>query len=325
MPFVPGRDPRRGGAFARFEGGCLLCTTVEAELADGIRVVYDDDRVVVVCPFWAGSPYEMLVIPRDHDAHLQDAEPADLGGGRPWPCATCWPACARLLGDVAYNLVFHTAPHHHDGPFHWHVHLWPKLVADGRVRAGHRRADQHHAARVRGGQELRPSSAARRRALTATLEPGCDEPPHRRRRPPAAEAVWAHRRAHRAPRRLDGDAVAIRFDGRPGARGVGTRFVLRHQGRAAAPHRPHGDHRVGARRGDGRAPHRCRHRDRPLHAHRSTRRRDASRWEEDLRFPWYLGGPVAGVVGGRVLLARVWRRNLANLKRLVEAGDAGSG
>ena len=26
------------------------------------------------------------------------------------------------------NLVFHTAPHQHDHEFHWHAHLWPKLV-----------------------------------------------------------------------------------------------------------------------------------------------------------------------------------------------------
>ena len=24
--------------------------------------------------------------------------------------------------------MFHTAPHHHDDAFHWHVHLWPKLA-----------------------------------------------------------------------------------------------------------------------------------------------------------------------------------------------------
>jgi UDPglucose--hexose-1-phosphate uridylyltransferase len=35
----------------------------------------------------------------------------------------------RLLGDVSYNLVFHTAPHRHNGPFHWHAHIWPKLVS----------------------------------------------------------------------------------------------------------------------------------------------------------------------------------------------------
>jgi UDPglucose--hexose-1-phosphate uridylyltransferase len=25
-------------------------------------------------------------------------------------------------------LVFHTAPHHHNGAFHWHIHLFPKLT-----------------------------------------------------------------------------------------------------------------------------------------------------------------------------------------------------
>ena len=35
----------------------------------------------------------------------------------------------NVVGDVAYNLVFHTAPHHHTGSFHWHVHLTPRLTS----------------------------------------------------------------------------------------------------------------------------------------------------------------------------------------------------
>lgn len=42
-------------------------------------------------------------------------------------------------------------------------------------------------------------------------------------------------------------------------------------------------------------------------------------WDEDLHFPWRLGGPVGERVG-RVALARVWRRNLARLKRRIEEG-----
>ncbi len=32
------------------------------------------------------------------------------------------------IGDIAYNIGFHTAPHEHAGQYHWHVHLWPNLV-----------------------------------------------------------------------------------------------------------------------------------------------------------------------------------------------------
>jgi hypothetical protein len=51
------------------------------------------------------------------------------------------------------------------------------------------------------------------------------------------------------------------------------------------------------------------------------RRRRATRfeWSERLVFPWWMGGPVGGVVGGRVM-ARIWRGNLRRLKARVETG-----
>ena len=44
-------------------------------------------------------------------------------------------------------------------------------------------------------------------------------------------------------------------------------------------------------------------------------------WDEDLRFPWFLGaGP--GAAAARPILRRVWRRNLARLRQVVEADPA---
>ena len=128
IPFVPGEIAEEEAGFRRFEGSCLLCTTLEAEEAADHRIVQADERVIVVCPFWSGTPYEMLVLPRNHDVHLTDAAPADVAAtGR-----ALRTALARLrgcLGDVAYNVVFHTAPHRHSGPFHWHVHVVPRVTS----------------------------------------------------------------------------------------------------------------------------------------------------------------------------------------------------
>jgi UDPglucose--hexose-1-phosphate uridylyltransferase len=128
IPFVPGEISEEQRGFERFDGSCLLCTVAEAEADAGFRVVQEDDRVVVLCPYWSAAPYEMLVVPRRHDQHLTDASPKDLVGvGR--AVRDGLHRLREVVGEVSYNLVFHTAPHHHPGAFHWHVHVTPRLTS----------------------------------------------------------------------------------------------------------------------------------------------------------------------------------------------------
>ena len=48
----------------------------------------------------------------------------------PWARRSRWPwaACGTWSGDIAYNLVFHSAPYRAPEPYHWHVHVVPKLT-----------------------------------------------------------------------------------------------------------------------------------------------------------------------------------------------------
>jgi UDPglucose--hexose-1-phosphate uridylyltransferase len=135
MSFVPRELAEEQARFARFAGRCLLCTTVEAEESEGYRVIYSDDRVVVVCPFWSAMPYEMLVIPRTHNAQLYRSPTEDLVSvGR--SIKSCLTQLKDLIGDVAYNLVFHSAPYRVNEPFHWHVHVWPKAATQAGFEMG---------------------------------------------------------------------------------------------------------------------------------------------------------------------------------------------
>jgi UDPglucose--hexose-1-phosphate uridylyltransferase len=128
IPFVPGEIADEEAGFARFHGSCLLCTVLEAELDARHRVVVEDERCVVICPFWSGTPYEMLVIPRTHERHLEHAAPPDVVAvGRSLRSALG--LLRERVGDIAYNVVFHTAPHHHENPYHWHVHVLPRVTS----------------------------------------------------------------------------------------------------------------------------------------------------------------------------------------------------
>jgi UDPglucose--hexose-1-phosphate uridylyltransferase len=131
IPFVPGDLVEEKAGFTEFSarhGECLLCRVGREELAVGVRTVFEDDDVLVVCPFWAGSPYEMLVLPRGHESHLERDSPGQLAAvGR-----ALREVLVRLngvVGDLAYNIVVHTAPHGDDGHYHWHVHVLPRLTS----------------------------------------------------------------------------------------------------------------------------------------------------------------------------------------------------
>lgn len=135
LPFVPGEILDEERAFARFEGGCILCATTEAELVSGERIVNENEGCVAVAPFWSSSPFELLIIPRDHEVHLANATDDSLASVG-LAMRDSLAQLNALFGDVAYNLVLHTAPHHHTAHYHWHIHIWPKLVTTAGFERG---------------------------------------------------------------------------------------------------------------------------------------------------------------------------------------------
>lgn len=131
LPFVPGEILAEQAGFDRFSGACLLCTTIEAELDAGSRIIYSDDDVIVLCPYWSGTPFEILAIPTRHGAHLHSADQRALTGvGK--GLRNGLQALKGALDDVAYNVVFHSAPYRATGTYHWHAHVYPKVT----TRAG---------------------------------------------------------------------------------------------------------------------------------------------------------------------------------------------
>ena len=128
IPFVPGEVADEEAGFRRFSSSCALCTLIEAERDAGYRIVHEDDTTMVICPFWSGTPYEMLVIPKPHQGHIAKATDDDLAGvGR--SVRDALRSLRTSVGDLAYNVVFHTLPHQHDNLFHWHIHLIPRVAS----------------------------------------------------------------------------------------------------------------------------------------------------------------------------------------------------
>jgi UDPglucose--hexose-1-phosphate uridylyltransferase len=127
VPFVPGELEDELTAFRAFETGSLLAVAITEEERLGQRVVAARERVVALCPYWSGQPYELLVVPREPVAHLDRAAPADLAAVGHL-LRDVLVGLRRVLGDIAYNLVAHSAPHRSSAVFHWHVHVLPHVA-----------------------------------------------------------------------------------------------------------------------------------------------------------------------------------------------------
>jgi carbon monoxide dehydrogenase subunit G len=135
------------------------------------------------------------------------------------------------------------------------------------------------------------------------------------------EEVWAI--VEPIERHVDwmADAVAIRFD-TDQTRGVGTSFRCDTQVGPIRltdqmeitewePERSMGVRHTGIVTGTGAFTLE------PIDLGRRTR----FTWSEELRFPWFLGGRLGEAVGGQLVMKSIWRRNLRELRRIVDARD----
>jgi galactokinase/galactose-1-phosphate uridylyltransferase (family 1) len=139
FPFVPPvleKELSAARAFHARSGGCLLCSSLAEERADGGRIVLEGERFVAFVPFFARYPYEVYLAPKQHQATMAEwttADTADLAVvlkglvtkfdalfGKPFP----------------YVMVVHQAPvgGADDALYHLHFEFYPPLRSADRLK-----------------------------------------------------------------------------------------------------------------------------------------------------------------------------------------------
>ena len=135
LPTEAAREDRCQRRYAHEHGSALLADYADAERG-GARVVVANEDWLVLVPFWAVWPFEVLVLPRRRFARLPDVDDA----GRALLAA----ALIELLGrydalfDVPfpYSMGWHQAPFDDEPHDHWqlHAHFYPPLLRSADVR-----------------------------------------------------------------------------------------------------------------------------------------------------------------------------------------------
>lgn len=136
MPTIVAQEQKRQLAYHENKSQCLLCRYLERELAYGKRIVLENESFVVLVPFWAVWPYEVMVLPRKHMAGIDQMTPQ------------CREDCADILRrlGIRFDNLFQTSfPYSmgiHQRPvdgrkhpeWHFHFHYYPPLLRSASVK-----------------------------------------------------------------------------------------------------------------------------------------------------------------------------------------------
>jgi UDPglucose--hexose-1-phosphate uridylyltransferase len=127
LDFVPAaiaRERERFGAYAtRTMGGNLLGDLVQEEVRQRERIVAIDEEAVLMAPFGARVPYQLLLAPRTPRARYEDPGPA----GAAMLHDALGRLARRLGASPPLNLWVRTAPRGAEH-FSWRIDILPRLT-----------------------------------------------------------------------------------------------------------------------------------------------------------------------------------------------------
>jgi UDPglucose--hexose-1-phosphate uridylyltransferase len=136
IPNEPAKEQASLRAYLAANGTCLLCRYLAAEITCGDRKVLESEYFIVVVPFWAVWPFEVMVLANRHVTaldELTEKERLDLAVTLKRLTA----GFDRLFGVAfPYSMGFHQRPT--DGQahpeWHFHGHFYPPLLRSATVR-----------------------------------------------------------------------------------------------------------------------------------------------------------------------------------------------
>jgi len=136
IPYLPSLEQHQQLEYQRKNEKCLLCDYLRMEQDKKERIIFENDNFVVLVPYWAVWPFEVMVLPRKHVKNLLDCDEklqkdfADaihrIGIRYDNLFSTSFP----------YSMGIHQSPtdgYAHD-EWHMHVHYYPPLLRSATVK-----------------------------------------------------------------------------------------------------------------------------------------------------------------------------------------------
>jgi UDPglucose--hexose-1-phosphate uridylyltransferase len=106
---------------------CIYCEMNKWDLKEKVRIVFENEDFMTVCPFASKTAFETIISPKKHVSYFEQ-----ISDGMKWNLAEAFRVTlAKIqkgLDDPSFNFYLHTSPA--DGKkhpyYHWHWTIFPK-------------------------------------------------------------------------------------------------------------------------------------------------------------------------------------------------------
>jgi len=136
VPHLVTKEQESQRAYKEANGSCLLCDYVSLELKQKERVVIANEHFVALVPFWAGWPFETMVLPKRHFSAMPEMsnEERDALSGILQQTTSRYDNLFQ--SPFPYSMGFHQSPSNGTvrSEWHFHGHFFPPLLRSATVR-----------------------------------------------------------------------------------------------------------------------------------------------------------------------------------------------
>ncbi|MBM6830202.1 DUF4931 domain-containing protein [Anaerotignum lactatifermentans] len=103
---------------------CLFCRSIDADITNKKRLVYENESMAAITPYGSRYPYEVWIMPKNHRDSFGSLRKEELRDLADMLCRIL-PKMASLRENTGYNLCFMDGPKGMD--FHWHLEILPRI------------------------------------------------------------------------------------------------------------------------------------------------------------------------------------------------------
>ncbi len=130
LPIVPHlvqEEIEHARQYYNYKERCIFCDIIHQETTSKIRVISENEHFIVVAPFAARSPFETMILPKQHETSF-------MPNGNFKLLAQIIQQTLKQIDKVLdlppYNMMIHTSPFKNDENeyYHWHIEILPKLT-----------------------------------------------------------------------------------------------------------------------------------------------------------------------------------------------------